>query len=494
MSQQSKGRKAKAGNGSGGLSRDHRGVWIARWTAANGRRRKRSTQTTDKAAAQRILSKWLADEALRRSGVVDTRAEALARQSRRPIAEHVRDWAASMQCAERHRELLRGRVERIIDGCGLRTWQDVSASAVMAYLNDLRPPPADAPAIGRDGNAGISAQTFNFYLAAMKQFAQWMLRDQRAATNPLEHLQRLNIRTDRRHDRAALDPDQQRALIRAAETGPDRRGIPGPARALLYRVSLETGIRFSELASLTAGDFDPDPEAPALIVRAAYSKRRREDRLPLRPALAERIGEHLARKAPGAPAFDCPKPDGAARIIRADLAAAGIPYRDDAGRVRDWHCLRHSFISALAAGGVAPKTAQALARHSTITLTLDRYTHSFSGDDAAALAALPDLDRTGPPLAAAATGTDDSAAAPIRGTNGGTNGGTNAGASRCIAMHRNGADDALSPNPGDGVSCGKNRGFLHPDASPCTAAKPTDPEGLEPPTYGSEDRRSIQLS
>ncbi len=55
--------------------------------------------------------------------------------------------------------------------------------------------------------------------------------------------------------------------------------------------------------------------------------------------------------------------------------------------------LRHTFISSLASGGVHPKTAQTLARHSSVTLTMDRYTHLQVADQAAALAALPDLDR-----------------------------------------------------------------------------------------------------
>ncbi len=37
-----------------------------------------------------------------------------------------------------------------------------------------------------------------------------------------------------------------------------------------------------------------------------------------------------------------------------------------------------------------PKTAQQLARHSTITLTMDRYTHLHADDLAVALDALPD--------------------------------------------------------------------------------------------------------
>ena len=69
-----------------------------------------------------------------------------------------------------------------------------------------------------------------------------------------------------------------------------------------------------------------------------------------------------------------------------------LAYKDDAGRVADFHALRHTFITSLAAGGVHPKLAQQLARHSTITLTMDRYTHTVLDDLSDALTALPDLD------------------------------------------------------------------------------------------------------
>jgi integrase len=48
---------------------------------------------------------------------------------------------------------------------------------------------------------------------------------------------------------------------------------------------------------------------------------------------------------------------------------------DDAGQVFDFHALRHQFITNLARAGVAAQVAQTLARHSTITLTMDRYSH-----------------------------------------------------------------------------------------------------------------------
>ena len=66
-------------------------------------------------------------------------------------------------------------------------------------------------------------------------------------------------------------------------------------------------------------------------------------------------------------------------------------YVDDDGRVFDFHAFRHQFISNLARSGVSPKEAQALARHSTITLTRDRYTHLSVLDIATAMERLPGL-------------------------------------------------------------------------------------------------------
>src|SRR5262249_9229869 len=66
-----------------------------------------------------------------------------------------------------------------------------------------------------------------------------------------------------------------------------------------------------------------------------------------------------------------------------------LVFQDNAGRVFDFHALRHQYVSNLAAAGVHPKIAQTLARHSTITLTLDRYTHVGLHDLAASVNSLP---------------------------------------------------------------------------------------------------------
>ena len=78
----------------------------------------------------------------------------------------------------------------------------------------------------------------------------------------------------------------------------------------------------------------------------------------------------------------------AATMLLADLEAAEIPYATDSG-FADFHSLRHTFISNLVAVGVHPKLAQQLARHSTITLTMDRYSHVGLLDMTTALESLP---------------------------------------------------------------------------------------------------------
>ena len=50
---------------------------------------------------------------------------------------------------------------------------------------------------------------------------------------------------------------------------------------------------------------------------------------------------------------------------------------------------RHGFITYLVTANVPPKVAQTLARHSTISLTMDRYTHLGIDDLVAGLKRLP---------------------------------------------------------------------------------------------------------
>jgi len=79
-------------------------------------------------------------------------------------------------------------------------------------------------------------------------------------------------------------------------------------------------------------------------------------------------------------------------MLREDLKEAKIKEKDSDGRIVDFHALRHTYITNLARGGVQPQVAKQLARHGSITLTIDRYTHVRLEDERSALEALPDLE------------------------------------------------------------------------------------------------------
>jgi len=62
------------------------------------------------------------------------------------------------------------------------------------------------------------------------------------------------------------------------------------------------------------------------------------------------------------------------KCLRADLALAGIAHKDRAGRYVDFHGLRVSLSTMLAAHKVSPRAAQALMRHTDPRLTANVYT------------------------------------------------------------------------------------------------------------------------
>ena len=169
-----------------------------------------------------------------------------------------------------------------------------------------------------------------------------------------------------------------------------------------------------------------------------------------------------------------------------------LAYRDHSNRVVDFHALRHTFISNLANGGVHPKDAQALARHSTITLTMDCYTHTSRGKLATALEALPDLRHDPAVETLKATGTCDGAETHM---------------SSCMSsdMSEQGTSEGLRLTP-DGTqerdsNTGRNERKPLVVASDRSRLSSVDSgsdamhrAGFEPATFGSVDRCSIQLS
>jgi len=166
---------------------------------------------------------------------------------------------------------------------------------------------------------------------------------------------------------------------------------------MLYRLAVETGLRAGELRSLSPASFrlsgdEADCHRSCRILQEPAGKH------VAAPAdTVEMLIAHLKNLQVDGCAFAVPPRQHVAKMIRADLDAARakwvkevkndeererreksdfLAYTNHAKRKADFHALRHTFISNLAAGGVHPKIAQTLARHSTFALTMERYSHS----------------------------------------------------------------------------------------------------------------------
>jgi len=330
------------------------------------------------------LIKWLETlrPALRKRlasiGLIDSGSFAATRSLRDHVAEYQR-YLLDRGGTEKHADLTANRVNWILDGIGAASWLQIKGAAVMRYLADRR---------ARDN---LSAASCNHYLRSLKGFCSWMVDEGRASASPVAGLKGQNVQADRRHERRALTAGEVRRVIEAAADGPGVLGMTGPERAMLYRLAIETGLRAGELRSLTAASFDLDGQRPQLTVEAAHSKHRQKDVVELRPNTARELRAFLARKAPAAAAFALPRSERVVKMLRADLEAAGIPYRDESGRVADFHALRHTAGSLLLDAGVNLKTVQTFMRHASITLTADLYGHTYLEAMTDALQRLPDL-------------------------------------------------------------------------------------------------------
>jgi hypothetical protein len=142
---------------------------------------------------------------------------------------------------------------------------------------------------------------------------------------------------------------------------------------------------------------------------------------------------------------------------------------------------------------VHPKLAQALARHSTITLTMDRHTHTVLGEQAEALAALPDLSGKADRQQQRATGTDDNRIKAINAVESLVSGLVFYQTSERSQSTPAGTQELKTHSTAPHASATK-KGASGKASRALASIRPTRRAGLEPATFGSVDRCSVQLS
>ena len=231
--------------------------------------------------------------------------------------------------------------------------------------------------------AGLSPTTLallhNVLHRALQQAVRWDL----LARNPAERVQAPRPRAP---EPRVWDAAQLARFLAAADQTPD---------AALWWLACTTGMRRSELLGLHWADVDLD--RGTLSVHHARKRgaggrwelgapktRKGRRQLALSPRVVAALRQHRARQRALRLAYGAAYQDSGYVFTTDDgrplhpntlqaryrrlIAAAGLPYLP-------LHGLRHSYATVALASGEHPKIVQERLGHSTISMTLDRYSH-----------------------------------------------------------------------------------------------------------------------
>ncbi len=378
-----------------------RKYWQLQYLDANGKRVQKSSRTTDKATANQLLVSLEIHAAQTVAGVRNSAGDKLAEFGKQPIQRWIDDYIASLAIehgtANEHVQDTRSKIEKTIAGCEISIGSRLTADLVIAYTSE------------RKRKDNLSARTIQSYFVALKSFSKWCVVSGRLLADPLTQLRSPSPAKDRRYIRRAISRDEWLRLRQAAETGPTRRKIPGPERALLYEMALVTGLRAVEIEGLTRSGVVLSDNAPYVMLPGANTKNAKPAEQFLTPSLADKLKKHLSHKMRGVKVFSINDLNRLAIVLRADMNAARAKWLSEAktideknireasdflksvdseGRKFDFHGLRYTCGAWLALGGIHAKQIQKMLRHSTIRLTLDTYGHLFPEQQQQAIEAL----------------------------------------------------------------------------------------------------------
>ena len=272
-------------------------VWYYRFTDAEGVKQERRG-CPDRRATEELARAAETEAAKIREGVIDLEAKQFAESGRRPIRDHLADYIGA--------ELAKGNepgnvrtaklyATRVLELGEIGRITDLKESRVLKALQILR---------GR----GLSTRTLNAHLKAIRALSRWLVREDRSLKDPLVKLKAQNEEADRRLVRRPLSAEELQRVIQTTRDSAPWRGVAGGDRVMFYTLAALTGLRRSELASLTPRVILPRRKGPNGVGEAGLhqeweTRRAAPARFPGRrpDGMAGRQAEGSARVLPPAP-------------------------------------------------------------------------------------------------------------------------------------------------------------------------------------------------
>jgi integrase len=360
-------------------SRNRSPYWVASFTAADGRRLKRSTKTTDPEIAKRTAAEW---ESIAKAGRAGRLYES---QVRKVISDLYEVATGNALASHTARSWLTGWIEekKVSISPRSRLKYEQIVREFLAHLKRKADAPLQAIVDGdlisfRNAlaRAGHSASTVNTAMKILRSPFHLAHRKGYVSADPCVGVALIDDEADIEKD--VFTPQQIRALV--AEAKGDWKG------AILC--GYYTGLRLKDVTELRWESIDAGLTKLELVPsKTRRKKKNRKVVLPIHPELAAWLKRQTRgiAKAPVFPTLAGKSgggKSGLSSMFRRIMEHAGVEgrilrERNGEGRSQSslsFHSLRHSFNSALANAGVPQEIRQKLTGHASAAMN-EIYTH-----------------------------------------------------------------------------------------------------------------------
>jgi site-specific recombinase XerD len=382
--------------------------YTAKWTDHEGNTVRKSTGTSDKASALKIMRKWEQRDADIRAGLINPAMLAIADHRRRPIDEHRRAWLDDhgMQIkANTRREYVR-HLDRFLGEFGGQDDETVARRQPAKTIADITAERMRAYMRWRVVDGGHSHADANRAFQAIRAWMQWCEDSGRVDRNPLKGVKKLDEskRINKRRIRREYTIPELEMLMRVGQrvdqewTRPSdgRAHADQPRRYAQYMVAYYMGFRRGDLERLTWDCVRLGVEGEGgSITMERKSGRRWTGAIvaPLEPVLRSLLpamtlpgamrGQRVFARIVTMAELRADQRRGRAWHIRAGKTKIerrerrrGTFLADNQYGVLDLHSLRHACGTHLAMTNIPPKALQEHMDHSDIRTTMSFYAHA----------------------------------------------------------------------------------------------------------------------
>lgn len=353
------------GNGTGSIYKIHNaGNWQMAFFDSSGKRIIKSTFTTDKALATRILAKHVKEVIEEKSGLISSLDKVFLSAKKDLIKVHLDSYIKWCESGKENPESKQGLSQKKqhllqwIEHQPINKLSDINEQGFVEFLEHRQ-----LHTKGRGGKTTTGSRVWNIVRQHAIVFVNYLVKKGFLRDNPLRNVPVKDTERDRRRQRRSFTDEEIKNLLAVAK----ERG-----RECWYRCAFEIGLRKSDMQRLLWKQFEWLKDGGAILRIKDQKSKNRDDSLPVGNKLAQLLLKRF--KEQGFKLDSKVFPQTVRDLTRRkDFQRAKIKEFDSEGRVCDLHSFRMTLGSNLVNSEAPLATIQLLLRHKDISTTLKFY-------------------------------------------------------------------------------------------------------------------------